>query len=190
MKCKPTPLTFTFSILLLASLACTIFVGGPEYPDQTIPASEGEVTAMKTQIEQALLQGVRTGVVTLQFTENQLTSYFTLKLQSLTNPPFTDPQVLLRDGQMQIYGRVSSGVFTANMYLAMDVSIDQETGLPVLSISTADFGPIPAPEGLNAAISAIIDEAFTGSFGPVATGIRIETISIEGGIMTLIGRIK
>jgi hypothetical protein len=36
----------------------------------------------------------------------------------------------------------------------------------------------------------IYGEAFTGSFGPVATGLRIETITIADGIMTLTGRIR
>jgi len=59
-----------------------------------------------------------------------------------------------------------------------------------MQIVSADFGPVPAPEGINNAVSAIIDEAFTGSFGPVAVGFRLETITIADGIMTLTGRIK
>lgn len=184
------PFIFLIAALLLASLACTIFIGGPDYPAQTIPVSADQVTAMQDHIKQAFLQGAETGVVTIQITESQLTSYFALKMQSLSNPPFTEPQVLLRDGRMQMYGKVASGVFTANMLVTMDVGIDPSTGLPSISIATADFGPIPAPQGLNAAISSIIAEAFTGSFGPVATGIRIETISIADGLMTLAGRVK
>jgi hypothetical protein len=190
MAQKRNPLIISISSLVLASLACTIFIGGPDYPAQTIPVSPDEVTNMQAQIEEAFLAGAETGVVTMQITENQLTSYFALKMQSLPNPPFTEPLVLLRDGQMQLYGKVSSGVFTANMLVSMSVGIDPSTGLPSITIATADFGPIPAPEGLNTAISSIIAEAFTGSFGPVATGIRIETISIADGKMTLVGRIK
>jgi hypothetical protein len=145
---------------------------------------------MHTQIEQALLAGAETGVVTIQITESQLTSYLALKTQALQDPPFTDPQILLRNGQMQMYGKVKTGVFTANMLITMNVGIDATTGLPSITVATADFGPIPAPEGINNAISKIIEEAFTGSFGPVATGFRIESISIADGVMTLTGRIK
>lgn len=190
MAQKRNPLLIFISSLVVASLACTIFIGGPDYPAQTIPVSPDEVTNMQTQIEQAFLAGAETGAVTMQITESQLTSYFALKMQSLSNPPFTEPLVLLRDGQMQMYGKVASGVFTANMFVSMNVGIDPSTGLPSITIAAADFGPIPAPEGLNTAISSIIAEAFTGSFGPVATGIRIETISIADGVMTLTGRIK
>jgi hypothetical protein len=190
MKTKTFPLTFFFIVLVLTSMACKVFVGGPEYPTQTVPVSTEEVQSMETQIEQALAAGAETGIVTLQLTESQLTSYIALKLQEQTNPPFTEPQVLLRNGQMQLAGKINRGMFAANMLITMNVSVDPATNLPKIEIASADFGPIPAPEGLNAAISAAIDEAFTGSLGPVAIGFRLESISIADGVMTLTGRIK
>jgi hypothetical protein len=36
----------------------------------------------------------------------------------------------------------------------------------------------------------MIQEAYTGAVGPVATGLRIQTISIADGIMTISGRIR
>ena len=190
MKTKNNFLTFFFSVLMLTSLACTIFVGGPEYTTTTVPVSTEEVQTMQTQVEQALVAGAETGTVTLQITESQLTSYIALKMQEQTSPPFTEPQVLLRNGQMQLYGKIDRGMFAANMLITMNVSIDPATGLPKIEIASADFGPFPAPEGLNTAINAIIGEAFTGSLGPVALGFRLESISIADGIMTVTGRIK
>jgi hypothetical protein len=91
---------------------------------------------------------------------------------------------------MQMYGKINRGMFAANMLITMNVSVDGTTNLPKIEIAEADFGPFPAPEGLNTAISAIISEAFTGSLGPVAIGFRLESIAIADGIMTIIGRIK
>ena len=91
---------------------------------------------------------------------------------------------------MQLYGKLERGWLQANMLITMNVSIDPATGKPSIQIASADFGPIPAPEGINSAISSIIDEAFTGSFGPVAVGFRLETITIADSLMTLTGRIK
>ena len=71
-----------------------------------------------------------------------------------------------------------------------DVQEVDENGKPKIEIVSADFGPLPAPEGINAAISAMIQEAYTGAIGPVATGLRIQTISIADGIMTISGRIR
>lgn len=181
---------YLFSLVLaLASLACSIFVGGPDYPPNPVPISTEAFDGFTQQIQQAMLVGAETGTFTLQINEVQLTSYLASKLQERANPPFTDPQVLLRDGQMQLFGKVKRGYFIANMSVILSVGLD-ETGLPKIEVLSADFGPFPAPEGLNGAISAIVEELFTGSFGPAATGLRIESITIADGIMTLTGRVK
>lgn len=183
---------FHLFIFLLAamSLSCSIFVGGPEYPAQTVPSSPTDAQALQDMIQQAMLTGAETGVITLQISESQLTGFIAQKLSQQTDPPFTDPQIYLRNGQMQMYGKITQGWFSANMLIVMNVAIDPVTGQPTIEIASADFGPFPAPEGLNSAISAVIDETFTGSFGPVASGFRLEAVIIADGFMTVSGRIK
>lgn len=189
---KKQNLTFSIFIvtLLLTSLACSMFIGGPDYPEQTIPVSQDEALSMQSILEQAFISGAETGIITIQLTEAQLTSFIAQRLAQQTNPPFTDPQILLRNGQMLMYGKITRGWFTANMLITMNVTVDPTTNTPKIEIASADFGPFPAPEGINQAMSAVIEEAFTGSFGPVAVGFRLETITIADGIMTLSGRIK
>jgi hypothetical protein len=114
----------------------------------------------------------------------------TEKMMQQVDPPFTEPQILLRNGQMQMYGKIKQSMFDANILITMNVGIDELTGQPKIEIVSADFGPLPAPEGINTAMNAIINEAFTGSLGPVAVGFRLEAITIADGIMTLTGRIK
>ena len=94
--------TFFLLIILSATLACTIFVGGPEIPNQPIPVSAEAVTAMHDGIEAAVAAGTLSGVITLRITEIQLTSYLALKFSADASPLFTEPQVYLRDGQMRI----------------------------------------------------------------------------------------
>jgi hypothetical protein len=190
MKIKNAKLYLFVTSLVLASLACSMFVGGPDYPEQTVPVSTGEVQNMRDQLEQAMLAGAETGIVSLQITESQLTSYMTEKMGQQAKPLFTEPQVLLRNNQMQLYGKITRGWFTANMLVTMNVGVDEITNQPKIEIASADFGPFPAPEGINSAMSAIIAEAFTGTLGPVAVGFRLESITIADGIMTLTGRIK
>ena len=138
----------------------------------------------------------QTGVITINMTEPQITSYLAARLQtdpslqqSDKKPLITDPQVYLRDGQMQIYGKTQQGMFTANIGIIVNMGVDAN-GQPQIEIVSADFGPFPAPEGLKDAITAMVREAYTGSLGPVATGLRIETISIANGVMTVTGRIR
>src|SRR5215510_4841876 len=182
--------------LLLTSLACTVFVGGPDYSTlPQIPASTADADTLKEQIKQAFVSGATTGTVTFTISEAQITSLLAQRLQSDTTlqtdkkPVITDPQVYLRDGQMKIYGKTQQGMFAANIGIILSVGID-EFGKPKIEITSADFGPFPAPEKINDAITSLIEEAYTGSLGPVATGLRIETISIADGIMTITGRIR
>ena len=193
---KKQPLLLFFVTLVLTSLACTVFVGGPDYSDRTpIPVSSDAAESLKEEIKRAFEAGATTGEVTFNITETQITSVLALRLQTDQNlqqdskPLITDPQVYLRDGQMRIYGKTQQGMFTANIGIIVSVGID-ENGKPKIEIVSADFGPFPAPEGINSAISAMVEEAYAGSVGPVATGLRIQTISIADGIMTVSGRIQ
>src|SRR5574341_2555464 len=147
-------------------------------------------------MKRAFEAGAQTGVVTINLTEPQITSYLAARLQSdpglqqsNKKPLITDPQVYLRDVQMQIYGKTQQGIFTANIGIIVSVGVDPN-GQPLIEIVSADFGPLPVPKGLKDAITAMVKEAYTGSLGPVATGLRIETISIANGIMTITGRIR
>lgn len=183
-------LTLLIAITALAiTLACTIFVGGPDYPEPPIPISAEAVTSLQEQIKAAVEAGALSGEVTLLMNETQLTSYLAFKNLDDPTPMFTDPQVYLRDGQMRIYGKTQQGNFTANIGIVLAVGLDAE-GNPELQLVSADFGPFPLPEGLNKAITAIIEEAYTGALGPVATGFRIKSITIADGMMIVVGSIR
>ena len=189
--------TLPILLLVLASLACTIFVGGPDYSSlPPIPVSAEAAESIKEELRRAFEAGAETGVVTINITEPQITSYLAARMQSDPSlqqsdkkPLIADPQVYLRDGQMQIYGKTQQGIFTANIGIIVQVGVDAN-GQPLIEILSADFGPFPAPEGLTNAITAMVKEAYTGSLGPVATGLRIESISTANGIMTITGRIR
>jgi len=195
---KPTKYAFPIFliILLFTSLACTIFVGGPDYSDLTpIPVSLEAAESLKEEMRRAFEAGAQTGIVTLNITEPQITSVLALRLLSDPNmqtdkkPIIAEPQVYLRDGQMKIYGKSQQGMFAANIGNIVNMGVD-EFGKPKIEIASADFGPFPVPAGIKEALTAMIEEAYTGSIGPAATGLRIETITIANGIMTITGRIK
>ena len=193
---KSSSLTLSIIVLILASLACTVSVGGPDYSDRApIAVSNEAAESLKEELKRAFEAGVQTGQVTINITEPQITSVLAARLQSDQNlqqnsqPLITDPQVYLRDGQMQIFGKTQQGMFTANIGIIVSVGVD-ENNAPKIEIVSADFGPLPVPDGLKTAIAAMIQEAYTGSIGPVATGLRIETIAIANGIMTITGRIR
>lgn len=190
-------LTLFLTILLLTSLACTVFVGGPDYSSlPPIPVSAEAAASIQDEIARAVAAAAETGVITVNLTEPQITSYLAARLQtdpslqqSDRKPLITEPQVYLRDGQMQIYGKTQQGILAANIGIIVNMGVDVN-GQPQIDVVSADFGPFPAPEGLKEAITAMVREAYTGSLGPVATGLRIEAISIANGVMTVTGRVR
>ena len=179
------------------SLACTVFVGGPDYSSlPPIPVSNEAVESIGAELQRAIQAGAQTGVITVNLTEPQITSYLAARLQTDPGlqqtdkkPLITEPQVYLRDGQMQIYGKTQQGMFAANIGIIVSMGVDAN-GEPQIEVVSADFGPFPAPEGLKDAITAMVKEAYTGSLGPVATGLRIESITTANGIMTVTGRVR
>ena len=175
--------------LALASMACTVFIGGPDYPSEVVPVSTEAAQSLRDQVKQMFEAGALGGPITLQISETQLTSYLAEKLAAQTNPLMTEPKIFLRDGQMQVFGKVQRGMFAANVAIVLGVGVD-ENGAPSMQVVSADFGPFDAPEGLNDAISKLINEAYTGSLGPVATGFRLQSITIADGLMTVSGQTK
>jgi len=188
MKSKSKFLLFIL-VITASTLACTIAIGGPDYPENPITVSTEAVLQLEEQIIQAMEQAATTGQMTLTVSEAQLTSMLTFRLAEQENPMFTDPQVLLRDGQMQVFGKAHQGMFTANVGIVLSATVD-DAGQPKIDVVSVDFGPLPTPTGLNSAVAALVTEAYAGSLGPVATGIRLESITISDGLMTFSGKVK
>jgi hypothetical protein len=111
------------------------------------------------------------------------------RLEEQPEPLITEPQVFLRDGQMRIYGKAHRGPFAATVGIVVSAGVDDQ-GRPELTVDSADFGPLPAPEGLINTLTDFVTEAYTSALGPVATGFRLEQVGIENGNLTLTGRVQ
>jgi hypothetical protein len=176
--------------LIITTLACTVFIGGPDYPETRIPVSTEAVDSFRTAVAESFEQGKSTGNVALIINQEQLTSLLAQKLQAQSDPFITDPQVYLKTGGIiEVYGRAHQGNFEATVGIVM-TTIVNAAGQPEVQIVSADFGPLKAPEGLNKTINALLQETLTGSLGPAATGFRLESIVIADGLMLLAGRVK
>ncbi|MDP3184520.1 MAG: hypothetical protein Q8M58_04545, partial [Anaerolineales bacterium] len=104
-------------------------------------------------------------------------------------PFITNPQVYLREGQIRIYGTARQGNFQVTVNFILTAGVDEQGQLTIV-LTSADFGPLPVPDGLKETATAIIEEAYAGSLGPVATGFRLESIQIADGAMVIVGRMK
>jgi hypothetical protein len=189
MKIRKGSLIAGLSVLFCAVMACTINIGGPAYPDQRIPVSTEAAGELQHAIETAGATGAESGQTTLVISESELTSYMAANLQTQATPLFTNPQVYLRNGQIQVYGTASQGYLQATIEIIVTAGVDAQ-GQLTIELTTADFGPLPVPSGLKDAVTATVQEAYTGAVGPAATGFRLESITVADGTMTVVGRTK
>lgn len=189
MRTRRKLLFVGLSFLILAVLACSINIGGPAYPTPAIPVSTEAIGDLNQAIQSALTSGLGSGEVTLVITEPELTSYLAYQLSTQAQALISSPQVYLRNGQIQVYGTAHQGYFVATAAIVLNAAVDPQGQLKI-DVASADFGPLPVPAGLQEAATAAIQEAYTGWLGPVATGFRLESITVADGKMTVTGRIK
>jgi hypothetical protein len=175
--------------VLLSILACQVDLGGPNPPGEPI-ATQAEAARTLTHMWQtAVIDAATTGRVFVLLNEMQLTSLLAQRMQASENPAMIDPQVFLRRNAIQIYGITERGPFKASLLFGVTPVIDVEGELS-LDLTTAEFGPIPAPSAVKETVSAILTEAFTGTIGSLATGIRLTTIAISDGEMAIVGELR
>lgn len=176
-------------VLVLGTLACVVNLGGPAYPSERIPVSTEAVTQVQDILGTADAQGAEAGKINLVMTEAQLTSYLTDQLQQQSEPLITDPQVYLRDGTMQIYGKASQGYFTANVKIVISIGVDAE-GQPKIELTSANFGPFPVPPSLRDMITNMARDAYASALGSAVTHFQLESVTIADGTLSLVGNVK
>lgn len=173
----------------IGTLACTLDVGGPAAPGDPIPTSEAAAQEVLDAWKSAAEAAVSAGEVRLLINESQLTSLVAARLAEKDDPVLRDPQVYLRQGQLQIYGTVQQGPLQGNVLLSITPHLDAD-GTLAFDLTSADLGPVPAPEGIKDSLSAVITEAFAGPIGSLATGLRVTSIAIENGELALVGELR
>lgn len=173
--------------LFLATLACQIDVGGPEPPYPLITADD-QADDVTDLWQSALESALDSGEVMLVLDENQLNTFVAKRLAA-EDSLLHEPQVFLRQNAIQVYGYVTQGIIRANMHLSISPILDQE-GRISFELTSASVGPVPVPEAVTNTISAILTEAFTGTLGSFATGIRISSLVINDGQLAIVGELR
>lgn len=184
-------ITLLLSLLasVLAILACQIEVGGPQSPGAPIATIQGGQELLSSTWDQAFEAALTSGQVMVIINEAQLTTFLSSKLAEREDPALQSPQVYLQQDTIQIYGIVDQGPFLANALLAVQPQIEADGQLS-FELTQADVGPLPLPSALKNTISALLTEAFTGTIGSLATGIRITSIAISDGEMAIVGELR
>jgi len=180
--------------LLLIALACaaaSLACGIPGFAAPTPPASPIPVSATSAHEVQDLLEAAAasaaTGSVTVTFTEQQLTSAVALYLEeNATDPQLTNPQVFLRDGKIQLYGTAVVQGLTVDATFVISTSVSAD-GQLTFAAESGSFGPLGVPDDVLTQISDALNEWATGSIAPAMTGVRLSSVVVADGLLTVTG---
>lgn len=177
--------------LLIASLACNLpGLASQETGNRTpIPVSTDAVGQLERELRGAAETATATGRVSVVITEEQLTSLVALQLQNQPDAPLINPQVRLRDGQVQLTGDYQqSGLsvpLTANMVFSADAD-----GRLRYQVVSGELGPFALPQEQLNQLSGYIDAVLQNELGPELENMFIEELTVADGQMTINGRTR
>lgn len=187
MNSNKISIAFACAAILAAMLACggPLQVGGPTPEYSPVPVSTEAIQSLDDKFE-AL--GVASGEVTVTLTETELTSLFDQQLQAQPDSAFSDPQVYLRDGKIKLYITLTTNNLTGKALVVMNATI-VDNKLQV-AIESADFGPLPVPQGILDSLAATINDQLLAAMSGLPTGVGLKNIVIADGTLTITTIVK
>jgi uncharacterized protein YpmS len=176
-------------LLAAASLACQAPLKAIPTPTPTlIPASTEDALQFEQRVTEAVKQLEDTGTITLTITESQLTAFIIQQLQSQNDVPFKDPQVLLRNNQIEVSGTVTSGIINAPGSMVLVPVVDQ--GNLKINVQSAKIGSVPVPQGTLDNLSTLINQNIDSLISVNGTPLEIQSLQVSDGQMTITGKAR
>jgi uncharacterized protein YpmS len=175
-------------VLILASLACQLPGRAASIAQPTIVVSKEAAGEVENQLATAAADLNDTGLVTVVFTESQLTSYITEKIADQPDNPIQNPQVLLRDGTIEVTGKAKVGILSTVARLVLEPFANQ--GNLGVDIREAKLGSLPFPDSTLESISQTLNQNLNDLITVRGDKFYLETISVNDGTLTLSGRLQ
>lgn len=187
MKIKKVSPLIIFA-LIFALLACNLsFPWGSSR--EPVPVTTEAAQSLEETVEGVFEEPQLDEGITLVITETQLTSIIAFEIEERAGAIITNPQVRLRDGQIQLSGDVESQGISAPAEIDIGISVDV-VGRPVLNVDSAKVGPFPVPADMISEVEVILNDSFRDQLESMAPNLHVESIIIADGTMTIIGRTK
>jgi uncharacterized protein YpmS len=174
--------------LLISSLACGLFgsASQPTAEATPIPVSTEAVENLEEDLQAAATEITSGHPVTVRVTEEQLTSLVAFEMEKQDPPVLTEPQVLLRDGQIQLTGNVNQGGINAPLKIAIEASVDDQGELHY-DIISGSLGPLPLPDAILNELTTQLDNVLGNNLSPETTNVVIEDLAINDGELLITG---
>jgi hypothetical protein len=172
---------FSLSLLLaLTILACTT-AGSATLPGNPVDISPAAAQRVEAKLVKALQENPNNQFI-LRFTDEEVTSYMTYRLEETTEPPITAPQVRFTKGKVYVAGKLTN--VSPMQVEALIVAVPRITGEQlVIEIQSVHLGPLPVPDTLLATLSQTIDQALE----EVQVKLKITQVEIFESEIVIVG---
>jgi uncharacterized protein YpmS len=179
------------STLIFASLACNLPGGdkSTQAPTETIPAVTEEIQKTEEPLQPTLPTTTPSSQFVLEMDESQMTSMVASQLQNQTDPAINNPQVRLRNGQIEFEANVNQSGLSLPLRLAVAVKVDDQ-GKPDYEITSANLGPLPLPESILEQFSNQLDLVLADQLKVDGKDLVLDEITIQDGLMTATGHTR
>jgi hypothetical protein len=184
---KKVSLMVALGSLAMASLACNLFKGAPTPPAPPIPVTTESVEELHQNLENAAATAESSGQFEIELTEAQLTSFLATELAKETNQSVTNPQVYLRDGQIQLFGTlVTENGQSAEGAVFFTAAVNAQGSLTV-TVVKANLGGVPIPAVILDRITAQLNQSLNQQISVGGSPIVVDSLAIADGVMMVKG---
>ena len=173
-------------ILAAASLACSIPGSASNLPPTAQPMSTEQLQNLENQLQATLSNPDASGDVTVTLTQDQINGIITSAITQQQDKTITDPSVVLTGGHLEFYGKVNQNNISANLKVVMQPQVDA-AGKAHLNIVSINLGGLPVPDVLKNQIATMADDALSKSLDTGSNKIKVNSITITEGQMTVTG---
>ena len=184
------PLFVLLLIILLVGVACQLpFTLQKQAEDSSAQFSHEAAQAVEKLLED--IEG-QNGPFAFTITEEELTSYVTLKLaETQDDLSIENVHTTLDDDQIKINGDFFVSALGINIPIALIITA--ETGIQgnlIFILESINLGNLAVSDVLEQQISKAVNEALTNNISNKLTGTTIDTIYIDNHMLTVSGTIN
>ena len=181
---------FALFMLILASLACNLpFLAQQKAHPTEIPVSIEQAKNLEQQLKQAVEQAAQSGVISLEVTEEQLTSAMNIYLQQAQSSglPLNDIQVRLRDGKVKLTASTQQGPLKVPVEISAAIRAD--ACKIRFDIESATAGPIAIPTEQLGTLTKQAEQALNEKIADIVGGnVCISSVTIQDGKLSVSGQ--
>jgi len=176
---KPGLVLLALALCALACFPCQTSSQLLPTPERTVPVSTEDAEDLAFNLGHGIVPDAE-GRFTLVITEEELTSYVALNM----GESIVDPQILLTNGQMHLYGTMVSPIEAPVTFVA---TVEIDSGSPRIVIESVSIDGFPIPDTFVEAFAHQIDDLIIAARRNENT--EISEVEIREGEMIIRGKV-